>query len=52
MIEQWLEGFTASKLSKYGVISGSYFPAFGLNTDQNSVFGHFSRSILDVKTFT
>ena len=31
---------------KYGVFSGPYFPAFGLNTDQkNSVFGHFSRSV-------
>ena len=27
--------------------SGSYFPTFGLNTDQeNSEYGHFSRSIL------
>ena len=25
---------TARKVSKYGVISGPYFPAFGLNTDQ------------------
>ena len=25
---------TAWKLSNYGVISGSYFPVFGLNTDQ------------------
>ena len=25
---------TARKVSKYGVISGPYFPTFGLNTDQ------------------
>ena len=51
-------------MSKYGVISGLYFPVFGLNTEiyfvdlllhiqseyrkiqtrNNSVFGHFSRS--------
>ena len=24
---------TASKVSKYGVISGPYFPVFGLNTE-------------------
>ena len=24
--------FTAGKVSKYGVISGPYFPVFGLNT--------------------
>ena len=54
---------TAWKLSKYGVISSPYFPAFGLNTERcevsfrnqcewgkirtrnNSVFGHFSRSV-------
>ena len=51
--------FTACKVSKYGVFSGPYFPAFELNTEiyglntikcekirtrKNSVFGHFSRS--------
>ena len=54
---------TAWKVSKYGVISGPYFPIFGLNTAiyfvnlriqseyrkmwtrNNSVFGHFSRSV-------
>ena len=40
---------TAWKVSKYGVISGLYFPAFGLNTERHfvsnySVFGHFSLS--------
>ena len=25
--------FTAGKVSKYGVISGPYFPLFGLNTE-------------------
>ena len=25
---------TAWKMSKFGVISGPYFPVFGLNTDQ------------------
>ena len=40
---------TAWKVSKYGVISGQYFPVSGLNTGKyentrnNSVFGHFSR---------
>ena len=51
-------------MSKYGVFSGLYFPAFELNTErygislriqtecgktrtrQNSVFGHFSRSVV------
>ena len=28
------EWMTAWKVSKYGVISGPYFPVFGLNTDQ------------------
>ena len=47
---------TARKVSKYGVISGPYFPAFGLNTERsecgeirtrnNSVFGHFSCSAM------
>ena len=59
-IHYW--GYAAWKLSKYGVISGPYFPLFGLNTEiyevnfriqseyrkiqtrNNSVFGHFSRS--------
>ena len=36
-----------SKVSKYGVFSGPYFPVFGLNTgkyvpEKNSVFRHFS----------
>ena len=29
--------FTAWKVSKYGVISGSYFPVFGLNKSPYSV---------------
>ena len=32
------------KVSKYGVISGLYFPTFGLNMERYEVFGHFSRS--------
>ena len=32
------------KVSKYGVISGPYFPVFGLNTESCEVLGHFSRS--------
>ena len=28
---------TAGKVSKYGVISGPYFPVFGLNTEIYSV---------------
>ena len=53
--------FTACKVSKYGVFSGQYFNAFGLNTEfhvipseyrkmrtrKNSIFGHFSRSVYD-----
>ena len=42
-------------MSKHGVISGPYFPIYGVNlrihseyrkilTKDNSVFGHFSRS--------
>ena len=56
------KAITASKVSKYEVISGPFFPVFRLNTDiygvnlhkqseyskiqtrNNSVFGHFSRS--------
>ena len=29
--------FTKWKVSKYGVISGPYFPAFGLNTEKYEV---------------
>ena len=29
---KWYKAFTAWKVSKYRVISGSYFTAFGLNT--------------------
>ena len=36
--------FTAWKVSQFGVFSGPYFPAFGLNTERYSVFGHYSRS--------
>ena len=36
--------FTAWKVSKYEVISGLCYPAFGLNTERYFVFGHFSRS--------
>ena len=47
---------TAWKLSKYGVFSSPYFPAFGLNTERyevcgkirtrkNSLFGHISHSV-------
>ena len=56
--------YTAWKVSKYGVFSGLYFPAFRLNTERysvslriqskcrkmrtrrNSLFGHFSRSVI------
>ena len=34
--------FTAWKESKYQVISGPYFPAFG--PEKHSIFGHFSCS--------
>ena len=34
---QDLLAFSARKVSKYGVISGPYFPAFGLNTEIYSV---------------
>ena len=30
---QWKDGITVWKVSKYGVISGQYFPAFGLNKE-------------------
>ena len=39
---------TARKVAKYGVISGPYFPVFGLNAGkygpEKTAFGHFSRS--------
>ena len=44
---------TARKVSKYGVFSGPYFPAFvfspnarKIRTRKISVIGHFSRSVL------
>ena len=53
-------------MSKYGVISGPYFPVIGLNTEiyfefiqfecrtirtkNNSVFGHFSRTVKPLKS--
>ena len=58
---------TVRKVSKYGVISGPYFPVLGLNTEKyfvslciqsecgkirtrnNSVFEHFSRSVMSDK---
>ena len=33
-IFQYPINYTAWKVSKYGVISGPYFPAFGLNTEK------------------
>ena len=54
---------TARKMSKYGVFSGPYFPAFGLQylsvftpnagkygPEKNSVFGHFSRIVMSLST--
>ena len=35
------EKCTAWKVSKYGVVSGPYFPAFGLNTERYSVFSPY-----------
>ena len=32
-----LEGDTARRVSNYGVFSGLYFPAFGLNTERYGV---------------
>ena len=55
----WHKMVTAGKVSKYGVISGPYFPVFGLNTEiycvtrrtrNNSVFGHFSHSRYNIAT--
>ena len=45
---------TSWKVSKYVVISGPYFLIFSVNTGKygleiNSVFGHLSRSVTDVK---
>ena len=37
-LSYFLSGFTARKVSKYGVISGPYFPIFGLNTEIYGVF--------------
>ena len=49
-------GFTARKMSKYGVFSGSYFPIFSPNKgkygpEKNSVFGHFLRSVCLIPRF-
>ena len=50
MISSYYNSSTAQKMSKYGVISGPYFPVFRLNTEKygpeitHSVFGYFSRS--------
>ena len=33
----WAVAYTVWKVSKYGVISGPYFPVFGLNTEIYSV---------------
>ena len=56
---KFLESPTAWKVSQYGVSSGQYFSAFGLNTERhgkirtrnNSVFGLFSRSDHEWKFF-
>ena len=32
-----MKTLTASKVSKYGVISGPYFPVFGLNTERSNL---------------
>ena len=45
---------TAWKVSKYGVISGPYFPQSEyrkIRTRNNSVFGHFSRSDTAIYVF-
>ena len=42
--------FTAWKMSKNGVISGLYFPAFGLNTDRYSVSAHIQSECGKVRT--
>ena len=38
--------FTMLKVSKYGVISGPYFPVFGLNTE---IYGVINVSSLNMK---
>ena len=53
--------FITWKVSKYGVFSGPYFPAFGysvslriqsdcgkIRTRKNSVFGRFSRTVFEI----
>ena len=37
VFEKWTDFNTAWKVSKYGVFSGPYFPAFGLNTERYRV---------------
>ena len=42
------ESYTAWKVSKYGVFSGPYFPAFGLNTERYGVrIRYLSRTYQD-----
>ena len=38
----YFESITAWKMSKYGVISGPYFPVFGLNTEIYGVISVFN----------
>ena len=38
--------YTAWKVSKYGVFSGPYFPAFALNTERYEVSNHVSNTVL------
>ena len=48
MMHNISQSITAQKVSKYGVFSGTYFPAFGVNAEiygVNYVFGHFSRNV-------
>ena len=39
-LQKSIKGVIAWKLSKYGVISGSYFPVFGLNTEIYGPYFH------------
>ena len=47
---RWKVIFTVWKVSKYGVFSGPYFPAFGLNTERHGVSLHIQAKCEKIRT--
>ena len=51
-LKSLLKVSTAKKVSRIRGYFGPYFPAFGLNTDQNnSKYGHFLRNDLHINVY-